>query len=57
MSRIMDEFRKEIREEERIKLAAIVLKSGKIPEEKLKQLFKFTEKQMAAIKAKAAKLA
>ena len=53
----MDEFRKEIREEERIKLAAIVLKSGEIPEEELKQLFKFTEKQMTAIKEKAAKLA
>ena len=57
MSRIMEEFRKEIREEESIRLAAIVLKSGDITEERLKELFKFTKKQMTAIKEKAAVLA
>ena len=53
----MEEFRKEIREEESIRLAAIVLKSGDITEERLKELFKFTKKQMTAIKEKAAVLA
>ena len=53
----MDEFRKEIREEETIRIAAIVLKSGKVSEEDLKQIFNFTTKQMTAIKEKATKIA
>ena len=52
----MEEFLKEEREEETIRIAAIALKSGYIKEEKLKEIFKFTKKQMKAIKEKVAVL-
>ena len=52
----MEEYLKEVREEESIRIAAIALKSGKISEENLKKLFKFTKKQMTAIKERVVKL-
>ena len=57
MSRIMEEFLKEVREDETIRLLAILLKSGSMSEEKIKKLFKLTKKQMKTIKERVAVLA
>lgn len=56
MSRIMEEFLKEVREDETIRLLAILLKSGSMTEENIKKLFKLTKKQMKAIKERVAVL-
>ena len=57
MCRIMEEMAKEERIEERIEMAAKILESGKMTEEELAAMFKFTAKQMQAVKAKVAVLA
>ena len=54
MSRIMEEFLKEEREEATIEISAKLLESGKLTEECIKELFKLTEKQMKAIKERVA---
>ena len=60
MSRIMEEFLKEVREEERnkttIKMAAILLESGKMTEERIKELYKLSDKQMKEIRKRVAVL-
>ena len=61
MCRIMEEFakeeRKEAKIEERIEMAAKLLESGDMTEERIKELFKLTERQMKAIKERVAVLA
>ena len=61
MCRIMEEFakeeRKEGRDERAIEMAAKLLESGDMTEERIKELFKLTEKQMKAIKERVAVLA
>ena len=57
MSRIMEEFLKEVREDETIRLLAILLKSGSMSEENIKKLFKLTKKQIKAIKERVVVLA
>jgi len=61
MCRIMEEFakeeRKEGRDERTIEMAAKLLESGDMTEERIKELFKLTEKQMKAIKERVAVLA
>ena len=61
MCRIMEEFAKEERKEGRnertIEMAAKLLESGDMTEERIKELFKLTEKQMKAIKERVAVLA
>lgn len=57
MSRIMEEFLKEVREDETIRLLAILLKSGSMSEENIKKLFKLTKKQIKAIKERVAVVA
>ena len=57
MSRIMEEFLKEVREDETIRLLAILLKSGSMSEENIKKFFKLTKKQIKAIKERVAVLA
>jgi len=61
MCRIMEEFakeeRKEGRDERTIERAAKLLESGDMTEERIKELFKLTEKQMKAIKERVAVLA
>ena len=57
MSRIMEDFLKEEREDETIRLLAILLKSGSMSEENIKELFKLSKKQMQAIKERVAVLA
>ncbi len=57
MSRIMEEFLKEEREDETIRLLAILLKSGSMSEENIKELFKLSKKQMQAIKERVTVLA
>ncbi|MBQ1590813.1 MAG: PD-(D/E)XK nuclease family transposase [Treponema sp.] len=61
MCRIMEEFAKEERKEEReertIEMAAKLLESGDMTEERIKELFKLTEGQMKAIKERVAVLA
>lgn len=52
MCRIMEEMAKEERLEERLKMAAKILESGKMTEEELSAMFKLTAKQMHAIKEK-----
>lgn len=54
MCRIMEQMAKEEREEERIEMAAKLLESGDMTEERVKELFKLTEKQMKAIKERVA---
>ncbi len=61
MCRIMEEFakeeRKEGRDERTIEMAAKLLESGDMTEERIKELFKLTERQMKAIKERVAVLA
>ena len=61
MSRIMEEFAKEERKEavkERdFELATKILENGKMSEERVKELFNLTDKQIKAIKEKVAVLA
>ena len=57
MCRIMEEMAKEERLEERLEMVAKILESGKMSEEELSAMFKFTAKQMHAIKEKVAVLA
>lgn len=57
MSRIMEDFLKEEREDETIRLLAILLKSGSMSEENIKELFKLSKKQMQAIKERVTVLA
>ena len=57
MCRIMEEMAKEERTEERIEMAAKLLESGDMTEERIKELFKLTERQMKAIKERVAVLA
>ena len=57
MSRIMEEFLKEVREDETIRLLAILLKSGSMSEENIKKLFKLTKKQIKALKERVAVIA
>lgn len=56
----MEEFLKEVREEERnkttIKMAAILLESGKMTEERIKELYKLSDKQMKEIRKRVAVL-
>ena len=60
MCRIMEEFAKEERKEERnettIKMAAILLESGDMTEERIKELYKLSDKQMKEIKKRVAVL-
>lgn len=53
----MEDFLKEEREDETIRLLAILLKSGSMSEEKIKELFKLSKKQMQAIKERVTVLA
>ena len=61
MCRIMEDFakeeRKEAREERTIEMAATLLQAGDMSEERVKELFKLTEKQLKAIKERVAVLA
>ncbi len=61
MCRIMEDFAKEERKEERnettIKMAAILLESGDMTEERIKELYKLSDKQMKEIKERVAVLA
>ena len=57
MCRIMEEFAKEERNERTIEMAAKLLESGDMTEERIKELFKLTEEQMKAIKERVAVLA
>ena len=57
MCRIMEEMAKEERLEERLEMAAKILENGEMTEERVKELFKFTDKQMKAIKERVAVLA
>ena len=57
MCRIMEEERKEAVKEREIQLATELLEKGDLPEERVKELFKLTEKQLKAIKEKVAVLA
>ena len=57
MCRIMEDFEKEAKIEERMNLATKVLESGKMTEEELVEMFNLTDKQMQAIKEKIAVLA
>lgn len=61
MSRIMEEFAKEERKEavkERdFELATKILENGKMSEERVKELFNLTDKQIKAIKEKVSVLA
>ncbi len=50
MGRVMEEFAKEEREEERIETAAKLIKSGDMTENRVKEFFKFTEEQMQLVK-------
>lgn len=53
----MEEFLKEVREDETIRLLAILLKSESMSEENIKKLFKLSKKQMKAIKERVAVIA
>ena len=53
----MEEERKEAVKEREIQLATELLEKGDLPEERVKELFKLTEKQLKAIKEKVAVLA
>ena len=57
MGRFRDEIRKEAVKEREIQLATELLEKGDLPEERVKELFKLTEKQLKAIKEKVAVLA
>ncbi|MBQ1644486.1 MAG: hypothetical protein II103_08160 [Treponema sp.] len=61
MSRIMEEFLKEERKEERekttIEISAKLLESGKLTEEEIAEIFKLSARQMKAIKERVAVLA
>ncbi len=61
MCRIMEDFekeaKKEAREERTIEMAATLLQSGDMSEERIKEIYKLTENQMKAIKEKVAVLA
>jgi len=61
MCRIMEDFAKEERKEERnettIKMAAILLESGDMTEERIKELYKLSDKQMKEIKERVSVLA
>ncbi len=61
MCRIMEDFAKEERKEavkaRDIQLATELLEKGELSEERIRELFKLTEKQMQAIKEKIAVLA
>lgn len=61
MCRIMEDFekeaKKEAREERTIEMAATLLQAGDMSEERIKELYKLTEKQMKAIKERVAVLA
>ncbi len=56
MGRFRDELRKEAEEEVTIEVCTKLLKSGKMTEEEIAELFKLTVKQMTAIKEKVAVL-
>ena len=57
MCRIMEDFEKEVKEEQTIELAVKLLESGDMTETRIKELFKLTEKQMKAIKERISVLA
>jgi len=57
MCRIIEEERKEAVKEREIQLATELLKKGELSEERVKELFKLTAKQLQAIKEKIAVLA
>ena len=57
MCKIMEDFEKEAKEERTIEMAATLLQSGDVSEERIKELYKLTDKQMKAIKEKVAVLA
>ena len=57
MCRIMEEFAKEERKERTIEMAAKLLESGDMTEERIKELFKLNARQMKAIKERVAVLA
>ena len=57
MCRIMEEERKEAVKEREIQLATELLEKGELSEERVKELFKLTAKQLQAIKEKIAVLA
>ena len=57
MCKIMEEERKEAVKEREIQLATELLEKGELSEERVKELFKLTAKQLQAIKEKIAVLA
>ena len=57
MSRIMEEFAKEAVKERDFELATKILEKGEMSEERVKELFNLTDKQIKAIKEKIAVLA
>ena len=57
MCRIMEQMAKEERLEEKYDVIATLLESGEITEERIKELYKLTDKQMKAIKERVAVLA
>ncbi len=56
----MEEYLKEVREEERnkttIKMAALLLESGDMTEERIKELYELSDKQMKEIRKRVAVL-
>ena len=57
MSRIMEEFAQEVREECDIETAAKLLEQGDMSEERVKEFFNFTDAQMKLVKEQVAVLA
>ena len=57
MCRIIEDQEKEANLEERLEMAAKILESGKMAEEELTEMFKFTAKQLQSIKERVAVLA
>ena len=57
MCRIMEDFAKEERKERDIEVATKMLEKGEMSEERVKELFNLTDKQIKAIKEKVAVLA
>ena len=57
MSRIMEEFAKEAVKERDFELATELLEKGELSEERVKELFNLTDKQIKAIKEKIAVIA
>ena len=57
MSKIMEDFAREEREEAQIETAVKLLEQGDMSEARIKEFFNFTDEQMKLVKAQVAVLA